>query len=133
MPVSAATKKALNLKKLKLPPSIPVVRVEVEDYTDWDGDPALKVLVVLDESVDPEKVDGNAVGDLKRAMIASESTVLLCSPTSSLRSRANSRRPTTRREPCTRTCSPMRSPNWSSPIRNTWFASERLTHWDFSR
>ena len=68
MPVSAATKKALNLKKLKLPPSIPVLRVEVEDYTDWDGDPALKVLVVLDESVDPEKVDGNAVNELKVAI-----------------------------------------------------------------
>ena len=68
MPVSAATKKALNLKKLKLPSSIPVLRVEVEDYTDWDGDPALKVLVVLDESVDPEKVDGNEVSKLKMAM-----------------------------------------------------------------
>ncbi len=42
-----------------------MIRVEVEDYTDWDGAPALRMLVVLDESVDPEKVSGEAAGQLK--------------------------------------------------------------------
>lgn len=61
-------KKALNLRTLKLPPSIPVTRLEVEDYTDWDGEPAIRVLAVLDESVDVEKVSGAAAGDFKDAI-----------------------------------------------------------------
>jgi hypothetical protein len=68
MPVAEEVRQALDLKSLSLPPSIPVNRVEVENYTDWDGDAALRVLVVLDESVDPETINGNAVADLKRSI-----------------------------------------------------------------
>jgi hypothetical protein len=60
-----ATRNALDLRELQIPRDLPVVRVEVEDYTDWTGDAALRVLVVLDESVDPATVSGEAVGDLK--------------------------------------------------------------------
>ncbi|MEX0702846.1 MAG: hypothetical protein WD069_12190 [Planctomycetales bacterium] len=62
------TREALDLGKLKLPASLPVVRIEAEDYTDWTGDAALRVVVVLDESVDVYHVDGKEVGDLKRAI-----------------------------------------------------------------
>lgn len=74
MPVDEKTlraldvKKALDLKTLKLPPSLPVTRLEAEDYTDWSGEPSLRVLAVLDESVDVEKVSGEAVGDFDAAI-----------------------------------------------------------------
>ncbi|MEX0716923.1 MAG: hypothetical protein WD066_10060 [Planctomycetaceae bacterium] len=62
------TREALDLRKLKLPASLPVVRIEAEDYTDWTGDDALRIQVVLDESVDVYHVNGKDVGDLKRAI-----------------------------------------------------------------
>lgn len=65
MPVMEDARKALELKNLSFPASLPVLRVETEDYTDWEGEPALRVLVVVPESVDPEKVSGTDVGDLK--------------------------------------------------------------------
>ena len=65
MPVDEKTRDALDLKSLVLPPEMPVSRIEVQDYTDWEGDPSLRVLVVLDESVDVEKLSGGVVGDLK--------------------------------------------------------------------
>jgi hypothetical protein len=67
MPVDEKTRNALDINKLQLPPGLAVNRVEVEDYTDWTGDPSLRVLVVLDESVDVEKVIGAAI-DLKTAI-----------------------------------------------------------------
>ena len=68
MPVDVEARKALDLKNLPQVPGLPVIGVEVEDYTDWEGEPALRVTVILDESVDPEKVSGKAVSDLKRAI-----------------------------------------------------------------
>ncbi len=68
MLVDEKTRKALDIKNLLLPPGLPITRVEVEDYTDSTGEPSLRVLVVLDESVDVERVTGEAVGDLKMAI-----------------------------------------------------------------
>src|SRR5262245_20585887 len=68
MPVAEQARRALNLKSLSLPASLPVLRVDAEDYTDWEGEPALRVQVVLDESVDPEHVSGEDVGELKFAI-----------------------------------------------------------------
>ena len=65
MPVDEKTRDALDLKSLNLPPEVPVSRIEVQDYTDWDGDPSLRLLVVLDESVDVEKLPTGAIGKLK--------------------------------------------------------------------
>lgn len=59
---------ALDLGKLTLPASLPVVRIESEDYTDSTGEPSLRVLVVLDESVDIYHFSGQDVGDLKSAI-----------------------------------------------------------------
>jgi hypothetical protein len=70
MSVIEKTRKALDLKKLRkqLPPSLPVTDLKAEDYTDWTGEASLRVLVVLDESVDVENVTGEAVSDLKFAI-----------------------------------------------------------------
>jgi hypothetical protein len=63
-----ALEKALDIKKLPIPKGLVVTKVVAEDYTDSTGEPSLRVLVVLDESVDVEKVTGEAVGDLKMAI-----------------------------------------------------------------
>jgi hypothetical protein len=61
---------ALRLSDLKskLPSNPRIVDIRVEDYVDTDGDDALRVTVVLDEKVNVEKVNGQAVTDLKRVI-----------------------------------------------------------------
>jgi hypothetical protein len=54
--------------KSKLPRNPKVVDIRVEDYVDSDGEDALRVMVVIDEDVDIEKVTGQEVGDLKSAI-----------------------------------------------------------------
>ena len=68
MPVDQETRRALDIKSLAIPPGLAVTRLEAEDYTDSTGEPSLRVLVVLDESVDVEKVTGEAAGELKSAI-----------------------------------------------------------------
>ena len=68
MPVDANTLDAIDVKKLRLPPSPPVADVRVEEYTDSTGEPALRVTVVLDESADVEKESGETIGALKSAI-----------------------------------------------------------------
>ena len=62
------TKQLIDLTKLKLPASPEVLTAEVEDYTDADGDPALRVTVILAEDTDVDNVRGEEIR--------------LCSPTS---------------------------------------------------
>jgi hypothetical protein len=70
MAVDQEAREALDLNSLQLPSELPVVRLEVEDYTDWSGEPALKVWVILDESVeiDIDKGLGEAVSRLKASI-----------------------------------------------------------------
>lgn len=68
MPVIEEARKALDIKNLPLPPGLVVTRLEAENYTDSTGEPSLRVLVVLDESVDVEKLGGEVVGDFKSAI-----------------------------------------------------------------
>lgn len=68
MPVDAETRKALDVKSLSFPPGLSVTRLDADNYTDSTGEPSLRVLVVLDESVEIEKVSGEAVSDLKFAI-----------------------------------------------------------------
>lgn len=68
MAVAEETRRALDIKNLSIPSALPVVRVEAKDYTDSTGEPSLRVLVVLEESVDVENVTGKAVGELKSAI-----------------------------------------------------------------
>jgi hypothetical protein len=65
MTVDQKTMEALDLKSLHLPTTIPVERLEAEDYTDSTGEPSLRVLVVIGESTDVEQVPGEDVGELK--------------------------------------------------------------------
>ncbi|HZW29845.1 MAG TPA: hypothetical protein VFF52_04005 [Isosphaeraceae bacterium] len=61
---------ALKLSDLKpkLPRNPRVVDIRVEDHVDTDGEDALRVTVILDERVNPAKVSGQDVGDLKSAI-----------------------------------------------------------------
>jgi hypothetical protein len=68
MSVVDDARSALSQQLFEMPPNIPIVRWEVEDITDQDGEDALQVLLVLDESVDPEKINGRDVGELKYNM-----------------------------------------------------------------
>jgi hypothetical protein len=60
----------LNLSELrsKLPRDLKVVEIRVEDYVDTDGEDALRVWVILDESVEVEDLNGNDITDLKMAI-----------------------------------------------------------------
>lgn len=61
---------ALKVSKMrsKLPRQPKVVDIRVEDYVDTDGEDALRVRVILDESVDVEKVDGDDIMAVKRTI-----------------------------------------------------------------
>jgi hypothetical protein len=58
MAVDQKIRNALKLSKLKakLPKDLRVVDVGVEDYVDTDGEDALRVTAILDESVEVEKI-----------------------------------------------------------------------------
>ena len=60
----------LEPKRLTFPESMPVVRIEAEEYIDFDGEDALRVTVILDESVsvEDESVTGKDINDLKDAI-----------------------------------------------------------------
>lgn len=68
MAVDERTNEALDLKTLKLPPFPPVSEIRWEEYEDSTGDAALRLLVVFAENTDVEKITGQQVGDLKRAI-----------------------------------------------------------------
>ena len=60
MPVDQKILDALKLSELKskLPRNPKIVDIRVEDYVDTDGEDALRVWVILDESVKVEKLKG---------------------------------------------------------------------------
>ena len=68
MTTNKQTLEALDVGSLQLPPSPPVVGLEVEDYTDSSGEPALRIQVILDESADIDAIQGEQVGELKFAI-----------------------------------------------------------------
>ncbi len=65
MAVTAEIHEALDLSKLKLPASPRVTRLEVEEYENWEGEPALKILAIIDESTDLAQVSGHDIGEMK--------------------------------------------------------------------
>ena len=71
MPVTAEIHEALDLSKLKLPASPRVVSLEVEEYEDADGEPALRVLAVIDESTVINRESARGVSELNLAIIDS--------------------------------------------------------------
>jgi hypothetical protein len=54
--------------KAKLPRSLEIRDIRVEDYVDTDGEDALRIWVIIDEDVDVEKVHGDDITALKRAI-----------------------------------------------------------------
>lgn len=58
---------ALDLTTLTTPSGLQVQKLEVDEYTDWSGDPALRIQILLDESTDIDNM-GEQIDDLKRAI-----------------------------------------------------------------
>src|SRR4051794_7782353 len=59
-------RQAIDLTQLRLPANLRVLSMEAEDYTDWSGDPALRVSVVLDENTDVDRLSGDAINEFKQ-------------------------------------------------------------------
>lgn len=68
MTANKQTVEALDMKSLHLPADPHVVELDAEEYTDSSGEPALRVQVILDESVDVDNIRGEQVGELKFAI-----------------------------------------------------------------
>ena len=68
MVVDERVMRALDLKTLKPPPAIPIVRLWAEDYTNWQGEDALMVHAILAEDLDVDQVKGRDVGLTKMAI-----------------------------------------------------------------
>jgi hypothetical protein len=70
MSVDQKIKDVLKLSKLKskLPQNPRIVDIRVEDYVDTDGEDALRVWVILDESVDVNELKGEDIIALKSAI-----------------------------------------------------------------
>jgi hypothetical protein len=70
MPVDQKILDALNLNELKskLPRNPKIVDIRVEDYVDTDGEDALRVWVILDESVKVEKLKGEDINAWESAI-----------------------------------------------------------------
>lgn len=71
MAITDLTRDALDLHRLQLPASPKVIRLDVEDYFDKDGEPSLRVLAVIDEATDLDHIDGRGVSQLKMAILES--------------------------------------------------------------
>jgi hypothetical protein len=70
MSVDQKIKDVLKLTKLKskLPQNPRIVDIRVEDYVDTDGEDALRVWVILDESVNVDELRGEDIIALKSAI-----------------------------------------------------------------
>ena len=73
------TSHLLDLTTLALPPYPHVLSAEVEDYTDADGEAALRVNVILAEDTDLDRVTGedslNLRSAIRRNLVAKNSTL----------------------------------------------------------
>jgi hypothetical protein len=58
-------RRALDMHRLKLPPSPPILAIEAEEYVDSSGDDSLRVWVVLPDEFDEETITGDEVLDIK--------------------------------------------------------------------
>ena len=68
MAVDEKTSEALDFKALKLPPFPVVSKIEWQEYEDWTGEPSLRLLVIFAENTDGDKITGQQVGEIKRAI-----------------------------------------------------------------
>ena len=64
MTVIVDTRGALDLKEIPMPPGMNILQLDAENYTDWTGDPALRINVLIDDSTIVEKVPGSALNHL---------------------------------------------------------------------
>lgn len=65
MAVTAEMMEALDLSKLHLPASPPVIQLIPEDDEGTDGEPALRITAVIEESTDLDQLSGHDIGEMK--------------------------------------------------------------------
>ncbi len=65
MAVTAEIHEALDLSKLKLPASPRVIQLIPEDDEGTDGEPALRITAVIEESTDLDQLNGHDIGEMK--------------------------------------------------------------------
>ncbi len=68
MATTDVTREALDFRNLHLPPALKVLRLDVEDFTDHDGEASLRINAIVDESVDPSTISGRDVTDFKMSI-----------------------------------------------------------------
>lgn len=68
MAVDQSILEALKLDTLDLPPEPRVVRLHVEEYEDWEGDPSLLIYIVIPDDTNIEKLPRGALLDLTGAI-----------------------------------------------------------------
>ncbi len=64
MAVTAEIHEALDLSKLHLPASPQVIQLIAENDEGTDGEPALRITAVIDESTDLDQLSGRDIGEL---------------------------------------------------------------------
>lgn len=65
MAVTAEIHEALDLSKLHLPASPRVTQLIPEDDEGTDGEPALRITAVIEESTDLDQLSGHDIGEMK--------------------------------------------------------------------
>ena len=68
MRTNANLQRAIDLRQIPVPAGFNIVSIEAEDYTDWDGDPALRISVVIDENMDVDHISGEVINTFKRSV-----------------------------------------------------------------
>jgi hypothetical protein len=68
MTITQNAQDVLRSQGFEYPPNCPVLGIEVEEYTETTGEDALRILVLIDESADIEKVAGQVTGEFKAAI-----------------------------------------------------------------
>ncbi len=68
MPLLELARRVLDVRKLNLPPSLPVAKLDVHDYLDASGKDAWRVDVTIRDGTDIESVPGEDILALKEAI-----------------------------------------------------------------
>jgi hypothetical protein len=67
MPVDTKAQAVLDLNELPAPPGVRILSLQAEDHTDWEGEPALRVNVVIHDDTDVVK-HALALAEFKHAI-----------------------------------------------------------------
>lgn len=68
MPLTVDIQDALELTKLPVPPAMRIVNIKAEDYTNWEGEPALLITVLMHEYTNFKNIKGSDILALSRVI-----------------------------------------------------------------